>query len=52
MFAWSKAGGSLKRAVPSEPWLVVDEMVCVCERLDMVECCEISDEPELRLALR
>lgn len=43
-----KAGGTLR---PSDPWLVTDDMVRACERVDAVDCWENSEEPEPRLSL-
>lgn len=44
----SQTGGSLCTTVPLDPLLVVEEMVLVKDRDDMVDCIDASDEAELR----
>lgn len=44
----SQTGGSLCTTVPLDPWLVVEEIVLVRDKDDMVDCIEASDEAELR----
>jgi hypothetical protein len=44
----SQTGGSLCTTVPLDPLLVVEEIVLVRDREDMVDCIEASDEAELR----
>lgn len=44
----SVTGGSLCTMVPLDPLLVVEEIVLVNDRDDMVDCIEASDDAELR----
>lgn len=44
----SVTGGSLCTTVPLDPLLVVEEIVLVNDRDDMVDCIEASDDAELR----
>lgn len=46
--AMSVTGGSLCTMVPLDPLLVVEEIVLVNDRDDMVDCIEASDDAELR----
>lgn len=46
--AMSQTGGSLCTTVPLDPLLVVEEIVLVKDKDDMVDCIEASDEAELR----
>lgn len=46
--AMSVTGGSLCTTVPLDPLLVVEEIVLVNDRDDMVDCIEASDDAELR----
>lgn len=46
--AISVTGGSLCTMVPLDPLLVVEEIVLVNDRDDMVDCIEASDDAELR----